>query len=152
MGDKLKLVRCSIQKMFIQIVIRTSDAPLKFVIPTSERSDRGGICCVQLTQLLQKHFPKSPPTKFAFQNLQTHTCVMRITHKMQCIPVLITLEILLLNLITIHFCTFSATVINAVLDTAFDSGDECASRKNFQPEDFHMTKNFVLVCRTGPAF
>jgi hypothetical protein len=25
-------------------------------------------------------------------------------------------------------------------------------REKFQSEDFHMTKIFVLVCRTGPAF
>lgn len=56
--------------------------------------------------------------------LRTHIYVMRITHKMQCTGVVITLEILLLNLITMYFCTFSAAVINAVLDTAWDSGDE----------------------------
>ena len=83
---------------------------------------------------------------------RTHCDVMRITHKMLCGGVILTLEILLLILITMHFCTVSAAVIYAVLDTARDSGDECASHKNFQPEDFHMTKKIVLVCRTGPAF
>ena len=49
-------------------------------------------------------------------------------------------------------CTARVAVTFAILDRRSLWVDEYLSGKTFQPEVFHTTKKFVLVCRTVPAF
>jgi hypothetical protein len=49
-------------------------------------------------------------------------------------------------------CTARAAVTSAALDSEAKTSAEYGVRGKIPAEDFHTTKKFVLVCRSGSAF